>query len=446
MAGDLNQTPSANRVHIGFFGKRNAGKSSLVNAVTGQALSIVSDTKGTTTDPVQKAMELLPLGPVVIIDTPGIDDEGELGSLRVRRSYQVLNKTDIAVLTVDVREGLSEPDRALIRRIRDKEIPCILAWTKCDLADEAICSRRVADAAAAGIAQKDSRAMSGDDTCALPEDAAGLLSEEDRILLTAIPQLFVSAVNGLHINELKECIAAQAAYLENEKRLISDLLTPEDVVILVTPIDASAPKGRLILPQVQVLRDILDAHAGGLVTQTGQLPAMLASLKQPPFAVVTDSQDFGKVMKIVPDEVPLTSFSILMARYKGILECAALGAGALKKIQDGDKILISEGCTHHRQCEDIGTVKLPGWIRKFTGKEPQFSFTSGTEFPEDLSSYAMVVHCGGCMLNEREMRYRMKCAQDQGIPFTNYGTLIAHMNGILIRSLSLFPDLAEKLK
>lgn len=416
MAADLNQTPSANRVHIGFFGKRNAGKSSLVNAVTGQSLSIVSDTKGTTTDPVQKAMELLPLGPVVIIDTPGIDDEGELGTLRVRRSYQVLNKTDIAVLTVDVREGLSRQDRALIGRIRDKEIPCILAWTQSDLAQD-------------------------------PENPEKqiILTEEDQALLADIPQIFVSAVSGLHIHELKECIAAQAAHLENEKKLISDLLSPEDVVILVTPIDASAPKGRLILPQVQVLRDILDAHAGGLVTQTDQLGAMLASLKNPPFAVVTDSQDFAKVMKIVPDEVPLTSFSILMARYKGILECAAPGAGALRNIQDGDRILVSEGCTHHRQCEDIGTVKLPGWIRKFTGKEPVFSFTSGTEFPEDLSGYAMVVHCGGCMLNEREMRYRMKCAQDQGIPFTNYGTLIAHMNGILVRSLSLFPDLAAKL-
>ena len=416
MAADLNQTPSANRVHIGFFGRRNAGKSSLVNAVTGQSLSIVSDTKGTTTDPVQKAMELLPLGPVVIIDTPGIDDEGELGTLRVHRSRQVLNKTDIAVLTVDVREGLKYEDRALISRIRSKEIPCILAWTQSDLAQDPD----------------------------HPENQI-TLTEEDRALLDGIPRLFVSAVSGLHIHELKECIAAQAADLENEKKLISDLLSPEDLVILVTPIDESAPKGRLILPQVQVLRDILDAHAGALVTQTDQLAAMLASLKNPPFAVITDSQDFAEVMKIVPDEVPLTSFSILMARYKGILECAAPGAGAIISIQDGDRILVSEGCTHHRQCEDIGTVRLPGWIRKFTGRKPVFEFTSGTEFPEDLSGYAMVVHCGGCMLNEREMRYRMKCAQDQGIPFTNYGTLIAYMNGILVRSLSLFPDLAAKL-
>ncbi len=416
MAADLNQTPSANRVHIGFFGRRNAGKSSLVNAVTGQSLSIVSDTKGTTTDPVQKAMELLPLGPVVIIDTPGIDDEGELGTLRVHRSRQVLNKTDIAVLTVDVREGLKYEDRALISRIRSKEIPCILAWTQSDLAQDPD----------------------------HPENQI-TLTEEDRTLLDGIPRLFVSAVSGLHIHELKECIAAQAADLENEKKLISDLLSPEDLVILVTPIDESAPKGRLILPQVQVLRDILDAHAGALVTQTDQLAAMLASLKNPPFAVITDSQDFAEVMKIVPDEVPLTSFSILMARYKGILECAAPGAGAIISIQDGDRILVSEGCTHHRQCEDIGTVRLPGWIRKFTGRKPVFEFTSGTEFPEDLSGYAMVVHCGGCMLNEREMRYRMKCAQDQGIPFTNYGTLIAYMNGILVRSLSLFPDLAAKL-
>jgi [FeFe] hydrogenase H-cluster maturation GTPase HydF len=361
-------------------------------------------------------MELLPLGPVVIIDTPGIDDEGELGTLRVHRSRQVLNKTDIAVLTVDVREGLKYEDRALISRIRSKEIPCILAWTQSDLAQDPD----------------------------HPENQI-TLTEEDRTLLDGIPRLFVSAVSGLHIHELKECIAAQAAELENEKKLISDLLSPEDLVILVTPIDESAPKGRLILPQVQVLRDILDAHAGALVTQTDQLAAMLASLKNPPFAVITDSQDFAEVMKIVPDEVPLTSFSILMARYKGILECAAPGAGAIISIQDGDRILVSEGCTHHRQCEDIGTVRLPGWIRKFTGRKPVFEFTSGTEFPEDLSGYAMVVHCGGCMLNEREMRYRMKCAQDQGIPFTNYGTLIAYMNGILVRSLSLFPDLAAKL-
>ena len=415
MAADLNQTPSANRVHIGFFGKRNAGKSSLVNAVTGQALSIVSETKGTTTDPVNKAMELLPLGPVVIIDTPGIDDEGELGSLRVRRSYQMLNKTDIAVLTVDLQEGMSREDLALLEKIREKAVPCIIAWTKADLVKE-------------------------------DEPSDSLTDGLDPAFLRDIPQIRVSAVSGLHIHEIKEMIAAQAVHLGEEKKLISDLLSPEDVVILVTPIDASAPKGRLILPQVQTLRDILDAHASGLVTQTEELGAMLSALKRPPFAVVTDSQAFAEVMRIVPEDVPLTSFSILMARYKGLLEDAAIGAGALRNLKDGDTVLISEGCTHHRQCEDIGTVKLPGWIRSYTGKKLKFSFTSGIEFPDDLSGYAMVVHCGGCMLNEREMRYRMKCAKDQGIPFTNYGTLIAHMNGILVRSLSLFPDIAGRVQ
>ena len=419
MAADLNQTPSANRVHIGFFGKRNAGKSSLVNAVTGQSLSIVSETKGTTTDPVHKAMEMLPLGPVVIIDTPGIDDEGELGSLRVHRSYQVLNKTDIAILTVDAREGLSREDGALIGRILQKQIPCILAWTKCDLIDN-------------------ERLSALQKSADMDEEAPDKLPE-------AVPQIFVSARSGLHIRELKELIAKQASHLENEKQLIADMLSENDIVVLVTPIDESAPKGRLILPQVQVLRDILDANAAGLVVQTQQLAAVLASLGKPPFAVVTDSQAFSQVMQIVPESVPLTSFSILMARYKGILSCAAQGAGSLRGLHEGDRILISEGCTHHRQCEDIGTVKLPGWIRSYTGKDFTFSFTSGTEFPEDLSEYAMVVHCGGCMLNEREMRYRMKCAQDQGVPFTNYGTLIAHMNGILVRSLSLFPDLAGQL-
>ena len=328
MAADLNQTPSANRVHIGFFGKRNAGKSSLVNAVTGQSLSIVSETKGTTTDPVHKAMELLPLGPVVIIDTPGIDDEGELGSLRVHRSYQVLNKTDIAVLTVDVREGLSREDRALIGRILQKQIPCILAWTKCDLIDN-------------------ERLSALQKSADMDEEASDKLPE-------AAVQIFVSARSGLHIRELKELIAKQASHLENEKQLIADMLSENDIVVLVTPIDESAPKGRLILPQVQVLRDILDANAAGLVIQTEQLAAVLASLGKPPFAVVTDSQAFSQVMQIVPESVPLTSFSILMARYKGILSCAAQGAGALRGLHEGDRILISEGCTHHRQCEIPG--------------------------------------------------------------------------------------------
>ena len=411
MANDLNNTPSANRVHIAFFGRRNAGKSSLVNAVTGQNLAIVSDVRGTTTDPVSKAMELLPLGPVVIIDTPGIDDEGELGGLRVKRSYQVLNKTDVAILVVDACLGIQPEDKALLERIRLKEIPYLVVYTKADLAG------------------------------GLPD--GGIDGGKDGAAPIAAPasadSILVSSRTGANIHELKERIASLAKNTAVEQKIISDLLTREDIVILVTPIDSSAPKGRMILPQVQTIRDILDAHAAPLVTQTEELPAMLQALAKKPFAVVTDSQAFGTVMKIVPDDIPLTSFSILMARRKGILETAARGAFEAEKLRDGDRVLISEGCTHHRQCEDIGTVKLPGWLRKFTGKELSFSFTSGTEFPDDLSEYALVVHCGGCMLNDREMRYRMKCAVDQGIPFTNYGTLIAHMNGILRRSLSLFP-------
>ena len=411
MANDLNNTPSANRVHIAFFGRRNAGKSSLVNAVTGQNLAIVSDVRGTTTDPVSKAMELLPLGPVVIIDTPGIDDEGELGGLRVKRSYQVLNKTDVAILVVDACLGIQPEDKALLERIRLKEIPYLVVYTKADLAGG------LSDGGIDG--GKDGAAP-----IAAPASADSIL---------------VSSRTGANIYELKERIASLAKNMAVEHKIISDLLSREDIVILVTPIDSSAPKGRMILPQVQTIRDILDAHAAPLVTQTEELPAMLQALAKKPFAVVTDSQAFGTVMKIVPDDIPLTSFSILMARRKGILETAARGAFEAENLRDGDRVLISEGCTHHRQCEDIGTVKLPGWIRKFTGKELSFSFTSGTEFPDDLSEYALVVHCGGCMLNDREMRYRMKCAVDQGIPFTNYGTLIAHMNGILRRSLSLFP-------
>ena len=411
MANDLNNTPSANRVHIAFFGRRNAGKSSLVNAVTGQNLAIVSDVRGTTTDPVSKAMELLPLGPVVIIDTPGIDDEGELGGLRVKRSYQVLNKTDVAILVVDACLGIQPEDKALLERIRLKEIPYLVVYTKADL------SGGPSDGGIDG-------GKDGATPIAAPASADSIL---------------VSSRTGANIYELKERIASLAKSTAVEQKIISDLLTREDIVILVTPIDSSAPKGRMILPQVQTIRDILDAHAAPLVTQTEELPAMLQALAKKPFAVVTDSQAFGTVMKIVPDEIPLTSFSILMARRKGILETAARGAFEAEKLRDGDRVLISEGCTHHRQCEDIGTVKLPGWLRKFTGKELSFSFTSGTEFPDDLSDYALVVHCGGCMLNDREMRYRMKCAVDQGIPFTNYGTLIAHMNGILRRSLSLFP-------
>ena len=427
MANDLNNTPSANRVHIAFFGRRNAGKSSLVNAVTGQNLAIVSDVRGTTTDPVSKAMELLPLGPVVIIDTPGIDDEGELGGLRVKRSYQVLNKTDVAILVVDACLGIQPEDKALLERIRLKEIPYLVVYTKADLAG--------------GLSDGGTDSSKDGGTGSSKDGGKDSFTASDIPPVAAAPadSIFVSSRTGANIYELKERIASLAKNTAVEQKIISDLLSREDIVILVTPIDASAPKGRMILPQVQTIRDILDAHAAPLVTQTEELPAMLQALAKKPFAVVTDSQAFGTVMRIVPDEIPLTSFSILMARRKGILETAARGAFEAEKLRDGDRVLISEGCTHHRQCEDIGTVKLPGWIRKFTGRELRFSFTSGTEFPDDLSEYALVVHCGGCMLNDREMRYRMKCAVDQGIPFTNYGTLIAHMNGILRRSLSLFP-------
>lgn len=401
MANDLNQTPSANRVHIGFFGLRNAGKSSVVNAVTGQSLSIVSDVKGTTTDPVLKSMELLPIGPVVIIDTPGMDDDGEVGKLRVARARRVLNKTDVAVLVVDGSIGLQREDEALIQLIQAKGIPYLIAYNKCDLG-------------------------------ACPPQKANELS--------------VSALDHTNIEELKERIALLVKSTGDGKRIVGDLLAPSDLVILVTPIDGSAPKGRMILPQVQTIRDILDEKAACLVVQPDELVDMLKKLKEPPKFVVTDSQAFGKVKQLVPESVPLTSFSILFARYKGILETAAKGAASIRKLRDGDRVLISEGCTHHRQCEDIGTVKLPRWIQDYTGKRLEFSFTSGTEFPEELSSYSLIVHCGGCMLSEREVRYRQKCARDQNIPFTNYGTIIAYMNGILERSLELFPDIAAMLK
>ena len=393
MAG-MNQTPNADRVHIGFFGKRNAGKSSVVNAVTGQNLSIVSDVKGTTTDPVSKAMELLPVGPVVIIDTPGIDDEGLVGELRVRRARQILNKTDVAVLIVDGTAGKSQTDDDLIKLFEEKNIPYIVVYNKSDL--------------------KEYKTLNDN-------------------------EISVSALNGTNINELKEKIARLAKTEESEKRIIGDFLDPSDIVVLVTPIDGSAPKGRMILPQMQTIRDILDGNAMCIVTQTEQLKDALASLKEPPKMVVTDSQAFSVVKDIVPESVPLTSFSILFANYKGVLKTAAAGAASVEKLKDGNTVLISEGCTHHRQCEDIGTVKLPNWIRKHTGKNVEFEFTSGGEFPDDLSRYSLIVHCGGCMLNEREVLYRQKCAQDQGVPFTNYGTLIAYMNGILARSAEIFP-------
>lgn len=396
----LNATPSADRIHIGIFGKRNAGKSSIINAVTGQSLAIVSDVKGTTTDPVQKAMELLPLGPVVMIDTPGLDDDGKLGEMRIRKAYQVLNKTDIAVLVVDSSVGVTVEDENILQKILEKNIPYVIVFNKSDL-----CSQ-------------------------------DLLIGENTGQITPEHCISVSSKTGEHIQELKELIARQVPSEETEKHLVADLIRPGDFVILVIPIDSAAPKGRLILPQQQTIRDILEAGAVAIAVKETELSDTLARLGSRPALVITDSQAFQKVSAIVPKEIPLTSFSILFARYKGNLETVVQGAQRLDHLQDGDTILISEGCTHHRQCEDIGTVKLPNWIRKHTGKELHFEFTSGTEFPDDLSSYRLVIHCGGCTLNEREMKYRLKCARDQSIPMTNYGTAIAHMNGILQRSIA----------
>jgi len=395
----LNATPSANRVHIGFFGCRNAGKSSVVNAVTGQELCIVSDTKGTTTDPVQKAMELLPLGPVVIIDTAGYDDEGELGQMRVRRTRQVLNKTDVAVLVVDASVGLQNFDQELLDLFEAKKIPYVLVYNKCDIA-----------AAPAGV-----------------------------------NALSVSANTGMGIHELKETIARLALKEGPEPKLVGDLLQPGDLAVLVTPIDESAPKGRLILPQQQMIRDILDHNGLSVVVQDTELALTLEKLGTKPAMVITDSQVFAKVAADTPEDIPLTSFSILMARYKGFLDLAVQGAAAIRDLQDGDKILMSEGCTHHRQCEDIGTVKIPRMLRKITGKELEFHTSVGNDFPEDLSPYKLVIHCGGCMLPAREMVYRMKCASDQGVAITNYGIAIAYMQGILPRSIAMFPHLAALL-
>lgn len=387
----LNNTPSGERIHIGFFGRRNAGKSSLVNAVTGQELSVVSDVKGTTTDPVYKAMELLPLGAVEIIDTPGYDDEGMLGELRVKKTRQILAKTDIAVLVVDISAGMGECENELVQLFKEREIPCIIAYNKADLSDREINSDN---------------------------------------------EITVSAMNKKNIHELKEKIAALAEKCGNERRIIGDLLNAGDMVVLVTPIDESAPKGRMILPQVQTLRDILDADAIAVFSKPEQLAQTLKKLSAPPKMVVTDSQVFGRVNEIVPEDVPLTSFSILMARYKGFLDTAVKGAAAIDCLKDGDKILISEGCTHHRQCGDIGSVKLPNMLKKHTGKNFEIVLSSGRDFPEDLTEYALVIHCGGCMLNEKEVAYRRKLAEMQGVPFTNYGTALAKFSGILERSIA----------
>ena len=406
----MNQTPSSERVHIGFFGRRNAGKSSVLNAVTGQDLAVVSDVKGTTTDPVQKSMELLPLGPVVVIDTPGIDDEGELGALRVKKSYQVLNKSDAAVLVVDASLGLCEEDFAFIEHIQKKQIPYAVAFNKSDLAPSA----------------------------SLAKDLQYLKEHH-------IDFVSVSTADLSGIDTLKEKIATLAKTEDTKLRIVADLIHPSDFVVLVVPIDKAAPKGRLILPQQQTIRDILEADATAIVVKEYELRDTLSHLGKKPRLVITDSQVFAKVSADTPADIMLTSFSILFARYKGNLPALIKGVTALEQIEDGDKILVSEGCTHHRQCDDIGSVKLPRWIRQYTGKEPEFVFSSGTEFPTDLSPYQMIVHCGGCMLNEREMKYRLACAKDQNIPMTNYGILIAYIQGILKRSVEPFPAVSMML-
>ena len=395
----LNDTPSANRIHIGFFGCRTAGKSSVVNAITGQELAVVSDVLGTTTDPVQKAMELLPLGPVMIIDTPGFDDVGELGEKRIQKTKQILNRTDIAVLVVDAKKGFTATDKLLLALIQEKELPYLIIYNKSDLLEK------------------------------IPKE------EEHSI--------YISALEKIGIRECKEKLAHQIPTEDMTLQIVGDLLCPGDLAVLVIPIDSAAPKGRLILPQQQVIRDILEAGAAAVTVRNTELARTLQKLEGKVRMVITDSQAFEEVAAIVPKEIPLTSFSILMARFKGYLETAVKGIQAVDSLKDGDRILVSEGCTHHRQCEDIGTVKLPNWLLKYTGKDLKFEWSSGREFKEDLSPYAMVIHCGGCMLNEREVKYRMKCAVDQGIPFTNYGIAIAYMKGILQRSIEPIPNLPQ---
>lgn len=398
----MNATPAAERVHIGFFGRRNAGKSSVVNAVTGQDLAVVSQVRGTTTDPVYKTMELLPMGPVMIIDTPGYDDEGSLGELRVRKTRQVLNKTDVAVLVVDAVAGFGDAERELLAAFEKKQIPFVIAYNKCDLRN------------------------------AWPQADKN--------------EIYISALKNICIRELKEKIAALSAAEASGKRLVGDLVKPDDLVVLVTPIDSAAPKGRLILPQQQVIRDLLESGAVSVVIRETELETALRSLAKKPALVITDSQAFQSVSAQTPKNIALTSFSILMARYKGTLKESVRGASCISRLKDGDTVLIAEGCTHHRQCEDIGTVKLPRWLRQFTGKTLHTAFTSGTEFPEDLSPYKLVLHCGGCMVTEREMRYRIASAVDAGVPVTNYGTAIAYMNGILERALEILPDYARMLQ
>lgn len=409
----MNDTPSGERVHIGFFGRRNVGKSSLVNRITGQELSVVSEVAGTTTDPVYKAMELLPMGPVMIIDTPGFDDEGSLGELRVKKTEQILHKTDVAVLVVDAQEGITQCDSQLLTLFREQDIPYIIVVNKSDLLGE-------------------------EDRITVPPD----VSYYDK----GWNPVYVSACQNENVQQLKERIASLSAVRDTSRRLAADLVQPLDMIVLVVPIDSAAPKGRLILPQQQTIRDLLEAEAVPVVVRENRLAETLDRLGREPAMVITDSQVFEEVAAVVPREIPLTSFSILMARYKGLLSAAVQGVAAIDRLQDGDRILIAEGCTHHRQCDDIGTVKIPRFLKKYTGKELLIETSSGIGFPEDLSSYALVIHCGGCMLNEREVRWRMKCAQEEGVPITNYGISIAHMKGILARSIEMFPDIKKLLK
>ena len=403
----LNNTPSGERIHIGLFGRRNAGKSSIINAITGQNLAIVSDIEGTTTDPVIKSMELLPLGPVVIIDTPGLDDTGDLGALRIRKAYQMLNKTDIALLIIDSSSGITDEDLRILKQIQKKNIPYLIVLNKCELTE---------------------------DLNTLTSALTVYQTDSEHIIS-------VSAEKKIHIHELKDRIASLAPDQDSDRRIVGDLIHPSDFIVLVVPVDKAAPKGRLILPQQQTIRDILDSRAVSIVVQDTELKETLDSLGRKPSLVITDSQVFGHVAKDTPRDIPMTSFSILFARYKGNLKSLVNGAQAIDTLEDGDKVLISEGCTHHRQCGDIGTETLPNWLKQHTGKNLTYEFTSGTEFPLELDQYKLIIHCGGCMLNEREVKYRMKCAEDAGIPMTNYGTAIAHMHGILERSLEIFPDL-----
>lgn len=399
----LNSTPNADRIHIGIFGKRNAGKSSIINAITGQDLAVVSRISGTTTDPVSKAMELLPLGPVLVIDTPGLDDTGELGALRVRKSYQILNKTDIAVLVISGPDGISPEDHAILERIQAKNIPCAIVMNKADLMHSVPAATRK-------------------------------------------NEIWVSAATGYHIRELKDLLASLYHVPDEKLQIVGDLLSPSDLAVLVIPIDKAAPKGRLILPQQQTIRDILEADATAVVCKEYELRETLQALRKKPKIVITDSQVFAKVSADTPKDIWITSFSILMARYKGELDTFVQGVRALDTLADRSRILISEGCTHHRQCDDIGTVKIPRWVRNYAGCDPQFSFSSGTEFPDDLHAYDLIIHCGGCMLNEREMKYRIACAKDAGVPITNYGILIAYMQGILQRSVEPFPSVSMYLE